>query len=142
LGSCLFESVEGGETRGRYSIVACDPDLMHRVDQNGAAFAMIDETGVVGPFTSYNLDPLASLRKLLADSALEFPPDLPPPAAGIFGYLAYETVGHVERLPANLPDPIGVPESILVRPRLVIASGYPCPTRVRHVGPKRLRDGS
>lgn len=120
LGSCLFESVEGGETRGRYSIVACDPDLIHRVDENGAAFAAIDELGHVGAFTPYNLAPLQALRKLLADSALDFPPDLPPPAAGIFGYLAYETVRHVERLPQTLPDPIGAPESILVRPRLVI----------------------
>jgi anthranilate synthase component I len=120
LGSCLFESVEGGETRGRYSIVACDPDLIHRVDENGAAFAAIDETGQIGSFTPYGLPPLQALRKLLADSALDFPPDLPPPAAGIYGYLAYETVRHVERLPETLPDPIGVPESILVRPRLVI----------------------
>jgi anthranilate synthase component I len=120
LGSCLFESVEGGETRGRYSIVACDPDLIHRVDETGAAFASIDEAGNVGAFTPYDLEPLTALRKLLKDSALDFPPDLPPPAAGIYGYLAYETVRHVERLPATLPDPIGVPESILVRPRLVI----------------------
>jgi anthranilate synthase component I len=120
LGSCLFESVEGGETRGRYSIVACDPDLIHRVDSAGAAFAPIDQHGNVGTFTPYGLEPLAALRKLLADSALVFPPDLPPPAAGIFGYLAYETVRHVEKLPEALPDPIGVPESILVRPRLVI----------------------
>lgn len=120
LGSCLFESVEGGETRGRYSIVACDPDLIHRVDATGAHFAAIDEAGQVGTYRPYNLPPLDALRKLLADSALEFPSDLPPPAAGIFGYLAYETVRHVERLPETLPDPIGAPESILVRPRIVI----------------------
>ncbi len=120
LGACLFESVEGGETRGRYSIVACDPDLIHRVNDDGAAFAPIDEAGNVGSYTPYNLPPLVALRKLLSDSALDFPADLPPPAAGIYGYLAYETVRHVERLPQNEPDPIGVPESILVRPRLVI----------------------
>jgi anthranilate synthase component I len=120
LGSCLFESVEGGETRGRYSIVACDPDLIHRVDANGAAFAPIDEAGKVGNFTAYQKPPLEALRQLLAQSALDFPPDLPPPAAGIYGYMAYETVRHVERLPATEPDPIGVPESLFVRPRLVI----------------------
>jgi anthranilate synthase component I len=120
LGSCLFESVEGGETRGRYSIVACDPDLIHVVDENGAKFAHIDEAGQVGAYAAYGLEPLVALRKLLSDSALDFPSTLPPPAAGIYGYLAYETVRHVERLPANAPDPIGVPESILVRPRLVI----------------------
>jgi anthranilate synthase component I len=120
LGSCLFESVEGGETRGRYSIVACNPDLIHRVDAQGAAVASIDDNGVVGPFAPYDKPPLDALRELLERSALDFTPDLPPPAAGIYGYMAYETVRHVERLPNTLPDPIGVPESILVRPRLVI----------------------
>lgn len=120
LGSCLFESVEGGETRGRYSIVACDPDLIHRVDDHGASFATRDDEGIVGPFTPYHLPPLEALRKLLADSALDFPSELPPPAAGIYGYLGYETVRHIERLPLTQPDPIGVPETLLVRPRLVI----------------------
>ena len=120
LGSCLFESVEGGETRGRYSIVACDPDLIYRVDQTGAAKAVIDEAGQVGDYTLCGEEPLAALRTLIAESALDFPSDLPPPAAGLFGYLAYETVRWVERLPETLPDPIGVPEALLVRPRLVI----------------------
>jgi anthranilate synthase component 1 len=120
LGSCLFESVEGGETRGRYSIVACDPDLIYRVDQFGAAKAAIDEAGNVGAYISCGEEPLAALRTLLADSELDFPSDLPPPAAGLFGYLAYETVGRVEQLPETVPDPIGVPEALLVRPRLVI----------------------
>jgi anthranilate synthase component 1 len=120
LGSCLFESVEGGESRGRYSIVACDPDLIHRVDASGAAFAHIDDAGNVGPYTAYQLPPMQALAQLLADSALDFPADLPPPAAGLFGYLGFETVRHIERLPKTVPDPIGVPEAILVRPRLVV----------------------
>ena len=120
LGSCLFESVEGGETRGRYSIVACDPDLIYRVDKVGAATAKIDEAGQVGPYMPIAAPPIEALRDLLAQCALDFPADLPPPAAGLFGYLAYETVRHVERLPTTLPDPIGIPEAILVRPRLVI----------------------
>lgn len=120
LGACLFESVEGGETRGRYSIVACDPDLIYRVDGTGAAIAPIDAAGQVGAYQPCPDEPLTALRRLLAESALDFPPDLPPPAAGLFGYLAYETVRRVERLPETQPDPIGVPEALLVRPRLVI----------------------
>jgi anthranilate synthase component I len=120
LGSCLFESVEGGETRGRYSIVACDPDLVYRVDTHGPAQAFISEDGEMGPFQAIDLPPLEALRGLLAQSAVDFPPDLPPPAAGLFGYMAYETVHHVEALPQAKPDPLATPESLLVRPRLVI----------------------
>ncbi|GIU66160.1 anthranilate synthase component I [Candidatus Phycosocius spiralis] len=126
LGSCLFESVEGGETRGRYSIVACDPDLIYKVGTNGAAIAPVDEAGRIGAYQTLTAAPIDALRQLLTQSALDFPADLPPPAAGIFGYLAYETVRHVERIPATKPDPIDIPEAMLVRPRLVIVFDGVC----------------
>ena len=88
LGACLFESVEGGETRGRYSIVACDPDLIYRVDKNGAATAKIGEDGQIGTFVPAQGTPIEALRHVIQDSALDFPHDLPPPAAGLFGALA------------------------------------------------------
>src|SRR5262249_50270243 len=45
---------------------------------------------------------------------------LPPMAAGIFGYLGYDMVRLIEELPAPNPDPIGVPDAILVRPTVVV----------------------
>jgi anthranilate synthase component 1 len=121
VGACLFESVEGGETRGRYSIVACDPDLIFKADGGGAAsIARAEGDGAPGAFVPTGQGVLPALRALLAESALDFPPDLPPPAAGLFGYLAYETVRQVERLPRTAPDPLGVPEAVLVRPRIVV----------------------
>jgi anthranilate synthase component 1 len=44
---------------------------------------------------------------------------LPPPAAGLFGYLGYDMVRFIERLPENAPDPIGAPDALLVRPTVV-----------------------
>ncbi len=41
-------------------------------------------------------------------------------AAGVFGYLGYETVRLMERLPAAKPDPIGMPDAILIRPTIVV----------------------
>ena len=48
------------------------------------------------------------------------PPGLPPMSAGVFGYLGYDMVRHMERLPPAKPDPIGVPEALLVRPTVMV----------------------
>ena len=119
-GSVLFESVEGGETRGRYSFIGFDPDLVFELTATGARRAAVDPDGRQGPWQEVAAPPLGALRDLIAESALDFPPDLPPPAAGIYGYLAYETVRQVEKLPPTAPDPIGVPLGLFVRPRTVI----------------------
>ena len=41
-------------------------------------------------------------------------------AAGIFGYLGYDMVRLMEELPQPNPDPIGIPDAVLVRPTLVV----------------------
>jgi anthranilate synthase component I len=50
-------------------------------------------------WTTEAADPLASLRALIAESRIDLPPELPPMAAGLFGYLGYDMVRLVERLP-------------------------------------------
>ena len=117
--SLLLESVEGGAVRGRYSIIGLDPDLVWRT--NGAR-AEINRTARTTPtaFIPCSDPPLAALRELVADSRIELPDGLPPMAAGIFGYLGYDMVREMEELPAPNPDPIGIPDAILVRPTVVI----------------------
>ena len=63
--------------------------------------------------------PLDSLRALIAESAIALAPDLPPMAAGVFGYLGYDMVRLMERLPAANPDRLDVPDAILVRPTIM-----------------------
>ncbi|MGD9503149.1 MAG: anthranilate synthase component I family protein, partial [Methyloceanibacter sp.] len=117
--SFLLESVEGGSTRGRYSIIGCEPDLVWRA--NGAA-AGVNRAPQSDPeaFAPSPLPTLESLRALLAESAIALPPELPPMAAGIFGYMGYDTVRLIERLPTEKPDRLGLPDSILVRPTLIV----------------------
>jgi anthranilate synthase component 1 len=50
---------------------------------------------------------------------MELPPALPPMASGLFGYLGHDMVRLMERLPAQKPDPLGLPDAILVRPTIV-----------------------
>lgn len=112
--SILLESVEGGAVRGRYSIIGLSPDLTWRC-QGGAA-SLSEDGKTFKPEAGH---PLASLRALLAASALDLPEELPPMACGVFGYLGYDMVRQMERLAEAKPDPIGVPDALLIRPRIV-----------------------
>ena len=47
------------------------------------------------------------------------PPGLPPMAAGLFGVFGYDMVRLAERLPASNPDPLGLPDAVLIRPSIV-----------------------
>jgi len=115
----LLESVEGGAVRGRYSVIGLDPDLIWRT--NGTR-AEINRAARATPelFEPCEEPPLEALRKLLAESKLNIPGTLPPMAAGIFGYLGYDMVRLMEKLPAADSDPIGIPDAILIRPTLII----------------------
>jgi anthranilate synthase component 1 len=116
----LLESVEGGEVRGRYSIIGLDPDLIWRIEGDHARIARGAEAIAAHAYQIDDRPPLDSLRALIAESALEIPLELPPPAAGLFGYLGYETVRFVDRIPVNATDPVGAPDAILLRPTVVV----------------------
>jgi anthranilate synthase component 1 len=116
--SFLLESVEGGAIRGRYSIIGLNPDAIWRCFGNKPEIAR--EFGRGPPrFEASNQASLASLRALLAESRIELPDGLPPMAAGIVGYLGYDMVRLIERLPDTKPDPLGLPDALLVRPTVM-----------------------
>jgi anthranilate synthase component I len=117
--SFLLESVEGGATRGRYSIIGCEPDLIWRAEGNKAEINRNPQADA-DAFVAAPQGALASLRALLAESAIALPHVLPPMAAGIFGYMGYDTVRLIEDLPGDKPDALQLPDSILVRPTLIV----------------------
>jgi anthranilate synthase component 1 len=116
--SFLLESVTGGEIRGRYSVIGCDPDLIWRCRGHSAEInrQAATDPDAFAPETNPSLD---SLRALIAESRIDLPRELPPMAAGLFGYLGYDMIRLVEKLPEPNPDPLGLPDATLLRPRLV-----------------------
>jgi anthranilate synthase component I len=117
--SFLFESVESGAVRGRYSMIGLNPDLVWRAH---GTIAEINAAPEKSPdsFTRQPLSALASLRDLIGQSKIDLPAHLPPMAAGVFGYMGYDTIRLVEHLPNINPDDLGVPDGILVRPTVMI----------------------
>ncbi|MDQ0513263.1 anthranilate synthase component I [Ancylobacter amanitiformis] len=117
--SFLLESVEGGATRGRYSIIGIDPDIIWRCRGETAE---INRQAASDParFEPCPDRPLVSLRKLVGESRIHLPEGAPPMAAGVFGYLGYDMVRQMERLPDAKPDIFGVPDAIFIRPTVMV----------------------
>ncbi|MBT6865614.1 MAG: anthranilate synthase component I [Planktomarina temperata] len=116
--SFILESVTGGEIRGRYSIIGLKPDLIWRCRGTASEInreARFDRNS----FAPQDSDPLDGLRALIAECRIDMPADLPSAAAGLFGYLGYDMIRLVEHLPDINPDPIGVPDAVMIRPTVV-----------------------
>ncbi|THD80760.1 MAG: anthranilate synthase component I [Phenylobacterium sp.] len=114
----LFESVEGGAWRGRYSIITLDPDLVWRCRGDRAEVAEGEDIAA-GRFTAQPGGALDSLRDLVAAARIDLPAGLPPMAAGVFGAIGYDMIRLVEHLPGVNPDPLDLPDGVLTRPSIV-----------------------
>ena len=116
--SFILESVTGGEIRGRYSIVGLKPDLIWRC--RGTTSELNRESRFdANSFVPQEGNPLDELRALIEECRIDMPADLPAAAAGLFGYLGYDMIRLVEHLPNINPDPIDVPDAVMIRPTVV-----------------------
>ena len=119
-GDFLLESVEGGEVRGRYSLLGLDPDLVFRA-KGAAAEINRDWRTDRDAFSPCNGDALAELRALADACRIDpMPEGLPPALACLVGYLGYETIGLVETLPRAADSPLELPDMLFVRPTVIL----------------------
>ena len=118
-GDFILESVEGGETRGRHSLIGLAPDLVFRAAGNKAeinAEWMTDRDA----FVPSPLPSLDALRALAAECRMDVPDELPPALACLVGYFGYETIGLVEKLPRATRSPLELPDMLFVRPTVIL----------------------
>ncbi|MCZ7600107.1 MAG: anthranilate synthase component I [Gammaproteobacteria bacterium] len=110
--SYLFESVEGGEKWGRYSIIGLPCSTRIRV--TGDNFRI--EAGEKVILEKTTSDPLAEIAKLARQFRVPEVPGVPRFSGGLVGYFGYDTVRYIEPhlgVP-NKPDPIGAPDILLM----------------------------
>jgi anthranilate synthase component 1 len=135
----LLESVEGGASRGRYSFIGFKPDLIWRCFGDKAEInrrVMADANA----FIAQDEKPLDALKSLISESHINLPDHLPPMSAGLVGYMGYDTVRLMEKLPDNNPDNLDVPDGIFIRPT-VTASFDTIADTVTVVTPVRPESG-
>ncbi|MDZ4279055.1 MAG: anthranilate synthase component I, partial [Dehalococcoidia bacterium] len=108
--SFLLESVEGGEVWARYSFLGTDP-LMVLTAKNGR-ITLRRGTGRAERLPDG--DPLVAVRDLLRQFQPVPVPGLPRFQGGAVGYLAYDMVRHMERLPRTTRDDLGLPDAVFL----------------------------
>jgi anthranilate synthase component 1 len=113
----LLESVQDGATKGRYSMIGFDPDIILKVESGKASINRNVHGG--DTFALVSEAPLDVLRALVAESQADIPEGLPSTAAGIYGYLGYEMVRLMERLPDRHGPGLGLPDALLMRPTVL-----------------------
>lgn len=118
-GDFLLESVEGGETRGRHSLIGLAPDLIFRAQENRAEINrhwLYDR----GAFEETPQPALLALRSLVEQCRMDVPAELPAALACLVGYFGYETIGLVEKLPRAAQSGLQLPDMLFVRPSVII----------------------
>ncbi len=103
----LLESVEGGEKIGRYSIVSFEPEAVLEERHGESTFATPDGK----PFMHFRQPALDALARHMRCVKSVQVPGVPRFYGGAVGYMSYETVHNIERLPRTKPDVLGWAES-------------------------------
>jgi anthranilate synthase component I len=112
----LLESLEGGETWGRYSILGFRPSVEFRAKGSVVEIRRGERTE-----RTEAKDPLQSLQALLAQVKAAPVPNLPPFSGGAVGMVGYDYARFLERLPSRATDDLHQPDLHFVFPDLVLA---------------------
>ena len=106
--SFLLESVEGGETIGRYTFTGVNPEEVFRARGRSCTLE------VRGKKTRFDENPVEQLRRLTARYKPVRVPGLPPLTAGAIGYFAYDMVRLIERIPDSGRDDMGADDCVMM----------------------------
>jgi anthranilate synthase component 1 len=109
--SFLLESVEGGEKWGRFSFLGFKPSLVFQVKDREVSLKRRGVLEILDP----GLEPFEHLRRVLGDFRAAPADGLPRFWGGLVGFLGYDMVRYIERLPQLTPR-LAMPEASLILP--------------------------
>ena len=112
--SFIFESVEKGTIRGRYTIVGLNPDKIWDINKN-----IITEK-FEGKKKIIKQQPLNFLNNLIHNFSSKVPTGIPKMASMLVGYFSYDVVRYMEKIPDNCIDDLKIPDVRLSRPKNLI----------------------
>ena len=112
--SFIFESVEKGTIKGRYTIIGLNPDKVWDFSKNIITLTKSEKK------TKIKSDPLKYINKLVKDFNIKIPKKLPPMASMLVGYFSYDVIRYIEKIPNSCKDDLKIPDVRLSRPRNLI----------------------
>ncbi len=112
--SFIFESVEKGIIRGRYTIIGLYPDKIW--DINNKVITLKTN----GKKIKIKANPLKYLNKLIKDFKIKIPSQLPSMASMLVGYFSYDIIRYIEKIPDKCKDDLRIPDMRLSRPRNLV----------------------
>ena len=112
--SFIFESVEKGIIRGRYTIIGLNPDKLWDINNNTVTIETNKKK------VKIKTNPLKYLNKLVKDFKIKTPSQLPSMASMIVGYFSYDIIRYIEKIPNKCKDDLKIPDVRLSRPRNLV----------------------
>ena len=117
--SFIFESVEKGKTRGRYTIIGLNPDKLWDIKNNTVTIKTYKKIKTI------KTKPLSFINNLINKFNIKIPKQLPSMASMLVGYFSYDVIRYIEKIPDNCIDDLKIPDVRLSRPtNLIIYDNY------------------
>ena len=112
--SFIFESVEKGFIKGRYTIFGKNPDKIWEFNNNNCVLNYENKK------KKLKGKPKNNIEKIIEDFKFEIPKELPPISSIISGYFSYDIIRYIERIPNSTKNDLQIPDARILRPRNLI----------------------
>ncbi len=112
--SFIFESVEKGKIKGRFTIIGLNPDKIWDIEKNKIIINSL------GKKTKIKAEPLKFINKLIENFKIKIPIQIPSMSSMLVGYFSYDVIRYIEKIPNNCKDDLNIPDVRLSRPKNLI----------------------
>ena len=112
--SFIFESVEKGKIKGRYTIFGKNPDKIWEFNNNNS-YLIKNKKKI-----KLKAKPQKLINNIIENFKFKIPDALPPISSLISGYFSYDSIRYIEKIPNTCKDDLKVPDVRLLRPRTLV----------------------
>tara|TARA_B100001173_G_scaffold287118_1_gene275267 strand:- start:2889 stop:4343 length:1455 start_codon:yes stop_codon:yes gene_type:complete len=112
--SFIFESVEKGFIKGRYTIFGRNPDKIWEFNNNNCKLIYKNKS------TKLKGYPKENIEKIIQNFNFEIPKGLPPISSILSGYFSYDIIRYIEKIPNKTNNDLNIPDARILRPRNII----------------------
>jgi len=112
--SFIFESVEKGLIKGRYTIFGRNPDKIWEFNNNNCFICTKNKK------VKIKGKPKHVIEKIIENFQFKIPKQLPPISSILSGYFSYDVIRYLEKIPNKCKDDLNIPDARIIRPRTLI----------------------